>query len=145
MPPISLPINIRGGLICPEAMSRAAEQCAIICATSIFPHCLGELACNLSMREITSSAASGSNRFFIITGPCGKIITKSSTDGSSECTIGRLCDDPHRQSRESQSPRLRRNRYPPPFLHEPCAFPDEPFGAYQLHRSQQSFHCCAAH
>src|ERR1051326_5772503 len=116
-------------------MSMAAEQCAIICATSIFPHCLGELACSLSMREITSSVASGSNRFFIITGPCGKIITKSPTGGWGECTIVRLCDGLYRQSRESQSPCLRRSRYPATtFVHEPCTFPDEPFGTDQLHR-----------
>jgi hypothetical protein len=30
---------MRGRLSRPEAMSMAAEQCAIIWATSIFPHC----------------------------------------------------------------------------------------------------------
>jgi hypothetical protein len=31
------------------------EQCAIICATSIFPHCSGDAGCSVSMRETISS------------------------------------------------------------------------------------------
>ena len=36
--PSILPMNILGNTTRPEATSRVAEQCAIICATSILPH-----------------------------------------------------------------------------------------------------------
>jgi hypothetical protein len=39
-----------------------ALQCAIICATSIFPHCRCEDGFNCSMRVITSSTVPGSNK-----------------------------------------------------------------------------------
>src|ERR1700746_1396129 len=46
-------------------MSIPAEQCANICATSIFPQYRWEVGCNLSMRETISSTVSPSKRFFI--------------------------------------------------------------------------------
>src|ERR1700728_100567 len=64
--PISLPMRMRGGLSRPAAISRVAEQCAIICATSIFPHCRSVAGCSLSMRAMTSSITSCWNRFFIL-------------------------------------------------------------------------------
>src|SRR5208283_1635244 len=63
--PRILPMKMRGRFSRPEAMSMVAEQCAIICATSIFPHCLSDAGCSLSMRAFTSSTVSRSNRFFI--------------------------------------------------------------------------------
>lgn len=51
-------INRRARLSWPEATSSAAQQCAIICATSIFPQSRCVAGCSVSMREITSSTAS---------------------------------------------------------------------------------------
>jgi hypothetical protein len=59
------PIKMRGGFRFPAAMSIVLEQCAIICATSIFPHCRWEAGWSLSSREITSSTVSCSKRFFM--------------------------------------------------------------------------------
>src|SRR5579863_2057390 len=64
--PSILPIKRRGRTRRPEAISSAAEQCAIIWATSILPHSCCVVGCSLSIRDITSSTASGWNRFFIL-------------------------------------------------------------------------------
>jgi hypothetical protein len=63
--PINLPINVRGGLSRPEAMSSAPEQCAILCAPSLFPQSRWDAGSSRSMREISSSMSSRRNRLFI--------------------------------------------------------------------------------
>src|SRR5215469_8182767 len=60
-------MNMRGGLILPDAISIAAEQWASIWPTSILPHRCCAADCRLSIRAITSSTVSLSYRFFIAT------------------------------------------------------------------------------
>jgi hypothetical protein len=48
----------RGRTTHPEAVSIVAEQCAVLCAISIYPHRCWVVGCSLSIRAITSPTAS---------------------------------------------------------------------------------------
>lgn len=58
------PAKLRGGELHPAAISSHAEQCDIICATFIAPHCFWLSGLRRSIRFLISIAEDASNRFF---------------------------------------------------------------------------------
>lgn len=60
------PAKLRGGELNPAAISSHAEQCDIICATFIAPHCFWLSGLRHSIRFLISIAEEASNRFFTV-------------------------------------------------------------------------------
>lgn len=58
------PAKLRGGELNPAATSSHAEQCDIICATFIAPHCFWLSGLRRSIRFLISITEDASNRFF---------------------------------------------------------------------------------
>jgi hypothetical protein len=58
------PITLRGGDFKPTAISSQAQQCAIIWATLIVPHCLWLSGLRRSIRSLISITEEASNKFF---------------------------------------------------------------------------------
>src|SRR3984957_12064029 len=133
---------MRGGLVGPGGISIAAEQCAIIFSSSIFPHCRSVAGCSLSIRATTSSAVSCSNRFLILPPKCcglsgiiallrGELVQELS---NKRVQLGRFApDEPLRQSRGNRVASGGADWC----QHEPSAVPCWPFGSHQLHRPKR--------
>jgi hypothetical protein len=64
IPPKIRPAKLRGGELNPAAISSHPEQCDIICATFIAPHCFWRSGLRRWIRFLISIAEEASNRFF---------------------------------------------------------------------------------